>query len=124
MVPYRVVRRHGSTVLQKSCSAVGACFRTFQSISRVASTDRHGIGQVSGIDHAVSRRVGHLVFRTVGEPVVGGHRGVSARHGLGEVQEVVSRGRAGSTICRCFSVDNSSYEKHFNGSRTLIIFSG
>ena len=89
MVPYRIIGRHGSTVLQKSCSTVGACFRTFQGIGRGSSADGHGIGQVAGIDHAAAACVFHAVLRSVGEPVVGGHLGISACYRLGKVQVVV-----------------------------------
>ena len=48
MVSDCVVRRHSRSVLQKSCSTVGACFRTFQGIGRGSSADGHGKGQGIG----------------------------------------------------------------------------
>ena len=83
MVFDRVVRRHSRSVLQKSCSTVDACFRTFKGVGRVPSADGHGIGQVAGVDHAAAACVFHAVFRSVGEPVVGGRLGVAAGHRFG-----------------------------------------
>lgn len=104
MVTDCVVRRHSRSVLQKSCSTVSACFRTFQGIGRGSSADGHGIGQVACVDHAVAVCVFNAVFRSVGEPVVGGHRSVSARHSLGAVEEVVGERQVCPSVGRRVAV--------------------